>query len=187
VATGRVPVGTKMKKLSAIFTAAVVILVLCGSGCNHTEQENVAEPSPPVAQPSPAASAAPEWMAAGATHRVADITGDPKAFIGKTVTVVAEVDEVYGPRAFTLDVEDEDLSGAKSAEKGLLTLVPKVGGFPKVDAQWKDGKARVTGVVQLMEPKYIEREIGWGMPSSLKSRFKGRPALIVRSVERLPQ
>ena len=39
-------------------------------------------------------------MAAGATHRVAEITTAPNTFIGKTVTVVAEVDEVYGPRAF---------------------------------------------------------------------------------------
>src|SRR5262245_6671225 len=38
VATGRVPIGTKiMKKLLAIFTAAAVILVLSSSGCNHSE------------------------------------------------------------------------------------------------------------------------------------------------------
>lgn len=178
--------------MNKIIAATFVILFIFCAGCNHGEQNSVAEPSPtivpgttpPIAQPSPSA---PEWLAAGATHRVADITGDPKAFIGKTVTVVAEIDEIYGPRAFTLDVEDEDSSGAKISGKDLLTLVPKVGGFPNVDAQWKDGKARVTGVVQRMEPKSIEREIGWVMPSSLKSRFKGRPALIVRSVERLAE
>src|SRR5262245_25852939 len=179
-----------MRKRAAIFFMAGAALIMFGASCGATEREAVAPPSPsptmtpPKAHPSPSA---PEWLAAGATNRVADITGDPNAFFGKTVTVVAEVDDIYGPRAFTLDVEDENSSGAKSSGKDLLTLIPKVGGFPNVDAQWKDGKARVTGVVQRMEPKNIEREIGWVMPSSLKSRFKGRPVLIVRSVERLAQ
>jgi len=138
--------------------------------------------TPPKTHPSPSA---PEWLAAGATNMVADITGAPNSFIGKTVTVVAEVDDVYGPRAFTLDGEGQSL--AKDARKGLLTLVPKVGGFPNVDAQWKDGKARVTGVVQRMVSKDVEREIGWELPTNLKSGFMGRPVLIVRSVERLNQ
>lgn len=124
-------------------------------------------------------------MTAGATHRVADITGAPNAFIGKTVTVVAEVVEVYGPRAFTLNGVDENSSLAKGAGKAMLTLVPKVGGFPNVDAQWKDGKARVTGVVQPMIVKDVEREIGWELPPNLKSGFRSRPVLIARSIERL--
>src|SRR5882672_231157 len=113
VATGWFPGGTEMKKRSAIFAAALIVLVLFGSGCNPTERDTVATPSPtvmpamtpPEAHPSPSASAAPEWLAAGATNRVAEITGAPNAFLGKTVTVVAEVDEVYGPRAFTLNGE----------------------------------------------------------------------------------
>jgi hypothetical protein len=36
-----------------------------------------------------------------------------------------------------------------------------------------------------MTPKDIEREIGWALPSDLESGFRGRPVLIVRSVERL--
>ena len=136
--------------------------------------------TPPKTHPSPSA---PEWLAAGATNMVADITGAPNSFIGKTVTVVAEVDDVYGPRAFTLDGEGQSL--AKDARKGLLTLVPKVGGFPNVDAQWKDGKARVTGVVQRMVSKDVEREIGWEMSANLKSGFMGNPVLIARSVERV--
>lgn len=174
-------------KISAIF---LVILVLCG--CSHTEPNPAPPAMPPEGQPSlaappPSASPAPEWLASGATHRVADITSAPKSFIGKTVTVVAEVDDIYDPRAFTLSGGDENSSGVKGAGKDLLTLIPKVGGFPIVEAQWKGSKARVTGVVQRMEPKYIEREIGWPLPSSLASRFRGRPALIARSVERLAE
>lgn len=182
-----------MKKRSAIFAAVFIILVLFGAGCDSAERDTVAEPSPsptmmaPETPPAPSAPSpsVPSWMGAGATHRVAEITAAPNAFIGKTVTVVAEVDDVYGPRAFTLNGLDEDSSLAKGAGKALLTLVPKVGGFPSVDAQWKDDKARVTGVVQRMVVKDVEREIGWELPSGLEAKFKGKPVLIARSVERL--
>jgi hypothetical protein len=198
-----------MNKPSAMFAAAIVVLILSGSGCGARERDDVGEPSPavtpamtppethtaPPAAPAPTDSAPSEWLAAGATNSVAEIIGDPKAFLGKTVTIVAKVDEIYSPRAFTLSAEDESLSGAEGAgprragskrgAKALLTLVPKVGGFPSVDAQWKGGKARVTGVVQRMAPKNIEREIGWVTPRGLESRFRGRPTLIARSVERL--
>jgi hypothetical protein len=173
-----------MRKRAAIFFMAFTVLILFGAGCGATEREAVATPTPtmtpPKTHPSPSA---PEWMAAGATNMVADITGAPNAFIGKTVTVVAEVDDVYGPRAFTLDGEGP--APAQGARKGLLTLVPKVGGFPDVDAQWKNDKARVTGVVQLMVVKDVEREIGWELPSELEAKFIGKPVLIARSFERL--
>src|SRR5215510_990014 len=175
-----------MRKRAAIIFIAGVVLVLFGAGCGATEREAVAPPSPsptmalPKTSPSPSA---PEWLAAGATNMVADITGAPNAFIGKTVTVVAEVDEVYGPRAFTLDGEAP--TPPKGSYKGLLTLVPKVGGFPGVDAQWKGDKARVTGVVQRMVVEDVEREIGWELPANLKSRFAGGPVLIARSIEQL--
>jgi hypothetical protein len=114
------------------------------------------------------------------------------------VTVVAKIAEIYGPGAFTLNGEVEEGAEASSFSKGaggkqsvaskdLLTLVPKVGGFPNVDDQWKDGETRVTGVVMRMEPKDVEREIGWVMPSRLESEFKGKPVLIVRSIERIPK
>jgi len=173
-----------MRKRGAIFFMAGAFLILSGAGCGATEREAVAPPTPTLTpsktHPSPSA---PEWLAAGATNRVADITGAPDAFIGKTVTVVAEVDDVYGPRAFTLDGEGP--APAKGARKDLLTLVPKVGGFPDVDAQWKNDKARVTGVVQRLVVKDVEREIGWELPANLKSRFMSRPVLIARSFERL--
>jgi hypothetical protein len=197
-----------MNKRPAMFAAAFVVLVLFGSACSSRERDEMAEPSPtvapamtpPSAAPAPSASPVPEWLAAGATDRVEEITAAPKAFLGKTVTVVAKVDNIYNPRAFTLNGEDEAAPVAKAASprrarsrriqrpkasKDLLTLVPKVGGFPSIDAQWKDSKARVTGVVLRMAPEAVEREIGWVLPRTLESRFKGRPVLIVRSVERL--
>jgi len=173
-----------MRKRAPIFFIALIVLVSFGVGCGATDRDATVEPSPtmtpPITHQSPSA---PEWLTAGATNRVEEITGATNAFIGKTVTVVAEVDDVYGPRAFTLDAEGPPPT--KGASKDLLTLVPKVGGFPIVDAQWEDGKARVTGVVQRMIVKEVEREIGWELPANLKSSFMGKPVLIARSVERV--
>jgi len=173
-----------MSKRAAIFIMAFTVLFFFGASCGATERDAVPTPTPtPTPTKTHPSPSAPEWLAAGATNRVTEITGAPNAFIGKTVTVVAEVDDVYGPRAFIL--KEEGPAPAKGARKDLLTLVPKVGGFPSVDAQWKDDKARVTGVVQRMAVEKIEREIGWELPANLKSRFRGDSVLIARSVERL--
>jgi hypothetical protein len=189
-----------MKKRTAIFSMAFIALVLFGSGCDTAERDTAKEPamtaSPtvtpmitPEMSPSPATSPAPPappappaWLADGATHSVAGITSAPKALIGKTVTVVAEVEEVYDSRAFELD-GGASLTGGVNQD--LLALIPKVGGFPIIDEQWKNSRARVTGVLHWMAPKSVEREIGWELPRSLETKFKGRPALIARSVERL--
>jgi len=183
-----------MKKSNAIFSMALIALVLFGSGCETAEREAATEPaitaSPtvtpaitPETSPAPATSpGTPAWLADGATHRVAGITGAPKALIGKTVTVVAEVEEVYNSRAFELDGGPSLTRGVK---QDLLTLIPKVGDFPNVDEQWKNSRARVTGVIVWMAPNNVEREIGWELTRSLETKFKGKPVLIARSVERL--
>ncbi|MGH9940595.1 MAG: hypothetical protein ACREAM_30495 [Blastocatellia bacterium] len=176
-----------MKKRAAVFSTAFIALVLLGSGCDNAERDNATErgmTASPSGSPMTASetSPTPPPGATGATHTVADITRAPNAMINKTVTVVADVDEVYGPRAFKLD-QDSLLAGG--VDRSLLTLVPKVGSFPNIDDQWKNNKARVTGVVHRMAPKNVEREIGWELPPNLEAKFKGKPVLIARSVERL--
>src|SRR5262249_46564816 len=116
----------------------------------------------------------------GATNKVSDIVGKPENLIGKSVTVVANVEEVYDARAFKLSEEQSSAQGPgaespKSVDDGLLTLIPKVGSFPTADAMWTGGKVRVTGVVQELVVKDIEREIGWELTPDLKSKFKGKP------------
>src|SRR5262245_15157985 len=150
-----------IKKREAIFSTALIALVLLFYGCENAERETATEPaktaSPavtpmitpetsasPATSPGEPSTGAPEWLADGATHSVAGITSAPKALIGKTVTVVAEVEDVYDGRAFKLDGGASLTGGVK---KGLLALIPKVGGFPIIDEQWKNRRARVTGVV----------------------------------------
>lgn len=144
-----------------------------------------APPAAPAIVPPEARSSSPspepiEGFSAGATSTVADITQAPKSFLGKSVTLVADIDEVFSPRAFSLKGTDQNSTS-------LLTLLPKVGQFPSVDDLWKGGKARVTGIVEPMVITDVEREIGWELPENLKSRFRSGIVLIVRSVERPDQ
>lgn len=189
-----------MKKRTAIFFTAFITLVSFVAGCETTDRETATEPivtptptpmttpmTTPETYPSPATSpgaVGTTGLPVGATHRVTDITRNPNALIGKTVTVVADVDEVYGPRAFELD-EDSDISGDNDDD--LLVLIPKAGNLANVDDQWKRNKVRVTGVVQRMNVSNIEREIGWDLQPKLETEFKNEPVLIARSIERVNQ
>ena len=185
-----------MKKYGMFFSTTLVALVLIGAGCDTTDRDVTTGPElTPTATPMmtpetyPSPTISPEMtgtpgLAEGATHRVADITGNPNAMIGKTVTVVADLEEVYGPRAFKLD-EDSTLAGG--VDNDLLVLGAKTGPFANIDDQWLNNKVRVTGVVQRMDVKNIEREIGWDLPPNLEAEFKDKPVLIARSVERLNQ
>jgi len=182
-----------MKKYTTIFSTTLVALVLFGAGCDTTDRDTMMEPTvtptpmatiTPDTYPSPAMSPGMMGLAEGATHRVADITGNPNALIGKTVTVVADVDEVYGPRAFKLD-EDSPLAGG--IDNDLLVLGAKTGNLANIDDQWMNNKVRVTGVVQRMNVKNIERELGWDLQPNLETEFKDKPVLIARSVERINQ
>src|SRR5262245_53248266 len=171
-----------MKKRTAIFFTAFIALALFGSSCDTSEHDGATERGMTATPVVNSETYPPSAAATGATHSVADITGAPNSTVGKAVTVVATIDEVYSPRAFKL-IEDPSLTG--DANRGLLALIPKVGSFPNIDDQWKNNKARVTGVVQRMTPKDVEREIGWELQPNFESKFKGKPVLIVRSVERL--
>jgi hypothetical protein len=191
-----------MSKRAFSLLAAFIGLVLLVVNCETPEHDNATptngvsttstEPSSPSAargeSPMPAGPT-------GATHRVTDLVGSPQKLIGKSVTVVANVEEVYGARAFKLTEEapaaTDHADGSsrnpdvpKNSDDGLLTLIPKVGSFPSADASWTGGKARVTGVVEEMEVKDIEREVGWELEPELKSKFKGKPVLVARSIER---
>ncbi|MGH9220375.1 MAG: hypothetical protein ACRD1W_13800, partial [Vicinamibacterales bacterium] len=72
------------------YGAACVVALFIGYGCD-TGRADVSE------------------MAEG-TVRVADIAGQPDKYLGQTVTVVADVEEVHSPRAFSLD-EDSPAAG----------------------------------------------------------------------------
>jgi hypothetical protein len=114
---------------------------------------------------------------------VGTITGDLNNYLGKTVTVVADVQEVLSPRAFTLD-EDDVLAGG--IDNDMLVLSPQSGNLTSVENNWTKNKVRVTGTVRELSVVAIERELGWKLNPKIKAEFKDvKAVLVASSVERL--
>ena len=114
---------------------------------------------------------------------VGTITGNLNDYVGKTVTVVADVQEVLGPRAFTLD-EDDLLAGG--IDNDMLVLSPQAGKLRAIENSWTKNKVRVTGTVRAIQVVELEREIGWNLNPRIQAELKDVKAVLVASaVERL--
>jgi hypothetical protein len=102
---------------------------------------------------------------------------DAKHFYGQTVTVQAEVEDVLGPKMFTLD-EDAILAGAD-----VLVLVPR-----GVTAQLThDQKVTVTGQVRQYVEADLDRDFDFFKDGKLvevnkKVDWKTRPVIVATSV-----
>jgi hypothetical protein len=117
------------------------------------------------------------------TARVADIQDHPDTYAGQTVTVVADVEEVHSPRAFSLD---EDSPAAGGIDNDLMVLSPQSGSLGDIDDQWLNNKVRVTGTVGLVNIVEIERELGWDLSPELEVEVgKAKAVIIARTVERV--
>jgi hypothetical protein len=120
---------------------------------------------------------------ADGTVEVGDIQEDPAKFVGQTVTVVADVEEVHSARAFSLD---EDSPAAGGIDNDLLVLSPQAANLRDIDDQWLNNKVRVTGTVGAINIVEIEREIGWDLEPELEMEVgKAKAVLIAKSVERV--
>jgi hypothetical protein len=119
-----------------------------------------------------------------ATTRVGDIMGNPTRYVGDTVTVEADVEEVLGTFAFLLD-EDDALTGG--IDNDMLVFSPKSAQLQDIDDQWLNNKVRVTGVVRQSAVVDVEREIEWDLTPKIESRFEGgqKAVLVAHRVERI--
>jgi hypothetical protein len=119
----------------------------------------------------------------GGEVTVGTITGDLNNYLGKTVTVVADVQEVLSRRAFTLD-EDDALAGG--IDNDMLVLSPQAGNLKPVEDDWTKNKVRVTGTVRGIAVVEIEREIGWDLDPKIVAELEDvKAVLVASSVERL--
>lgn len=102
---------------------------------------------------------------------------DAKDYYGKTVTVKAEVENVYDSRSFTLD-EDSVFAGPD-----VLVLVPA----GMASELRNDQKVMVTGVVRQYVTSELERDFDWFKNGKLVTTktdvdFKLRPVLVASSL-----
>ena len=163
----------------------VLTLALVAGACGRKDTEydrartNRAAGGEVVPAPAvPPVTAAPTTQ----TTRVADITGNPAQFLGKTVTVEADVDEVLSPYAFELD-EDSPIAGG--IDNDLVVAWPSSLGLTDLDNKWLRNKVRVTGVVGRYTVTELKREISRDLSAKLEAKVKNKPVLIATSVERL--
>jgi hypothetical protein len=148
-----------MKRLAYGIACAAALLI--APGCDMTKADD-----------------APEG-----TVRVADIQEDPTRFVGQSVTVVADVEEVHSPRAFSLD---EDSAAAGGIDNDLMVLSPQAGNLQDIDDQWLNNKVRVTGTVGTVNVVEIEREIGWDLSPELETEVgRAKAVIIAKTVERV--
>ena len=102
---------------------------------------------------------------------------NPSAYVGKTVTVSGDVEEIWNPRAFNMD------SGLSVGELLVVGREP----FPQVgDANNRayviSDAATVTGVVRMLVTADVEREIGWDLDPRIEAEFNAKPVLIAQSI-----
>jgi hypothetical protein len=154
--------------MKSLFSAAVMIALL--SACNQSPATTTTDADPWTQETGTAGEAA--------TIRVADLMASPDRYLGQTVTVVADVEEVLGPNAFTLD-EDAPLAGG--IDNDMLVLSKKAGELSDIDDQWLNNKVRVTGTVGKMTVVEIEREIGWDLNRELEAEVDRRGAMLIAS------
>jgi hypothetical protein len=165
--------------------AASAFALVAMVSCTEESMDDAPEPGEaPVATESNDTTIERESAMESETD-LADIVAAPATFAGRQVTVVADLEEVLGPRAFTLD---EDAPLQAGIDNDLLVLGTATGGLAAIDDQWLDNRVRVTGTVQSWSVVEMEREIGWDLDEELELELEDRQAvLIASSVERVEE
>ena len=104
-----------------------------------------------------------------------DIAQRPRAYFGQSVTVVAEVEAVHAPNAFTLD-DDTELPGPD-----VLVIVPKT-----ALTVTQNHQVTVHGTVRPLDVRALNRDYSWfdihAYDPELLKRFRERPVIIADSI-----
>jgi hypothetical protein len=168
---------TNSRIVAACFLTAFV------AGCGDSRSRETADARTGAAAGEVAPPPPPPVVATETNVRVADITGNPTKYIGQTVTVEADLDEVLGPYAFELD-EDSPVAGG--IDNDLIVMWPRSLNLEALDNKWLNNKVRVTGRVQGVDIVALKRELDWDLTPKIEAKVKTRPVLIARTVQRVP-
>jgi hypothetical protein len=99
-----------------------------------------------------------------------DLEDNPKKYIGQRISVDAEVEDVYGPRLFTIDEPNwGDLDGE------ILVLMPT----PLAAIVKEDDRVTISGTMKPFVRTDIEREWGWlGLDPEVEVDVSAKPVLV---------
>lgn len=161
-------------------TAALLAL-----GCEGRDDADVAvdDTAAAMAERATGATASAGGDVATGTVRIGEINDNLDRYLGDTVTVEADVEEVLSTFAFALD-EDDALAGG--IDNDLLVFSRQSSQLENIDDQWLRNRVRVTGTVQRMTVAELERELGRDLDAKTESKLEGsRPVLIAHSLSRV--
>ena len=110
----------------------------------------------------------------GRRVKLDQLEDNPSMYVGKTVSIDAEVEEVFGPRLFTIDEPNwGDLDGE------ILVYVPT----PLAALVRDDDRVTVTGEVKRFVEADFEKEWGWlGLDEGVEIEISKRPVLVASRV-----
>lgn len=106
--------------------------------------------------------------------KVDQLEDNPRQYIAKTITVDAEVEEVYGPRLFTIDEPNwGDLAGE------IFVFVPST----LAALVRENDRVMITGTVKPFVRADVEREWGWlEMNPEIEVEFTKKPVLVASHI-----
>ena len=110
----------------------------------------------------------------GMRVKLDELETNPQKYIGQRISVDAEVEEVFGPRLFTIDEPNwGDLDGE------ILVFVPTELAALVND----DDRITITGTVRPFVRAEVEREWGWlGLDPEVEVEFGRKPVLVAERV-----
>jgi hypothetical protein len=114
--------------------------------------------------------------------RVVEITRDPDVHVDKTVTVVGEVEDMLGARAFKLNDEAPLAAGQ---DDDIVVLGTQQATWTMDDTKG-DARMRVTGEIMRVPTANLQQELGWDPGEKVQDEIEGeKVVLIAQSVQRL--
>ena len=166
--------GRLVRRTARSWLAALLALSLTGPA---TLAAQVVPPAD-----SPAGQAQPGAPTSAQVTTIDRITDNPSAFFGQSVSVVGEVDDVLGERAFT--VEDNDLLFDEEVLVVSRSALTGRGGQPLDVDTLDDELLRVRGTVHQFNLAAFEQQLGVDLDDSRFADWGGRPAIIPESIVR---
>ena len=121
----------------------------------------------------------------GAGATIEEIAEDPARYIGRRVTVSGEIDDLLGPRAFTIGGE-----GWFDGDELLVVSagpIPAPRGRPADAPLREDDLVQVTGPVRRFALADVEREIGVDLDDARFANWEGQPAVVATRVAPTPR
>ena len=110
----------------------------------------------------------------GEKVKIADLENHPERYVGKTINVDGEVDNVLGPHLFELDQPGE---GQKEGD--VFVLVPK----NLLALVRNNDKVTVTGTVLMFDRTKLHREAAWlNLDDDVRPELAKRPMLIATRI-----